>query len=516
MTRAASAEVIRPIIGLEVHVQLRTRSKLFCGCAVRFGAEPNSCVCPVCLGYPGTLPVLNEAALQLALRAGVALGGKVPRQTHWDRKSYFYPDLPKGYQISQYDRPLCSGGEFAFDCEGRRHTVHLRRAHLEEDAGKSMHQPDGTTLVDLNRAGTPLLEIVTEPGLHSPAEAFAFCTQLQRFMVYLGVTEGVMQRGQLRFEPNVNVEIAGPAGPVRTPIVEIKNLNSFKAVRDAIAYEIDRQVAQWRRDPAYVQGVAPNENRGWQDEPGPGRTVFQRSKEQVADYRYFPDPDLPPVAISEAWLAEVRSALPEPPLARRTRWQAEAGLEPADADVLLETCARADLFDAAVAAGAAPGPAAKQLINLWLPLLDEGGGAEASPELAACVGELVQLLAAGTIGSSSAGSLVKAWLARPAAGDDDRPTLAELAEELGLLQVRDAAAVQAWVDQALAAHPDAVATVRTKPRKAAAALGFLRGQVLRLSGGRADPKLVGRLLEQRLGGPGDEPGPANNRPAVDE
>ena len=298
---------IRVIIGLEVHVQLATRTKLFCGCPVEFGAQPNSRVCPVCLGLPGVLPVMNRRALELAVRTGLALNCKIAPVTKLERKGYYYPDLPKNYQISQYDLPLCYDGHFDVPVGGQTTRVRIIRAHLEEDAGKNIHDTPGCTLVDLNRTGTPLLEIVTEPDLQSAEQAHTFAVELQRLVTYLGVSEGVMQKGQMRFEPNVNVAIARDGQEYRTPISEIKNLNSFRALRRAIEYEAERQVKQWRADNGYLHRERPNENRGWNDDQGV--TELQRTKEEAHEYRYFPEPDLVPVEVETDWLDGLRASM---------------------------------------------------------------------------------------------------------------------------------------------------------------------------------------------------------------
>jgi len=504
---------IRPIIGLEIHVQLLTRTKLFCGCPVVVEARPNSCVCPVCLGHPGTLPVMNRRAFELAMFTGLALHCEIARHTKWDRKSYYYPDMPKNYQISQYDLPLAGQGWFEVGSNGGGRRIRIRRAHLEEDAGKNIHDTPGCTLVDLNRAGTPLLEIVTEPDLTSHDETYAFCIELHRLVTYLGVSEGNMKKGQMRFEPNVNVAITSDGTEFRTPIVEIKNLNSFRHVRDAIAYEIERQVVAWREDHDYVLGKAPNENRGWNAERG--ATEFHRGKEAAHDYRYFPDPDLVPVEVTDDLLADMRRRLPELPTVRGGRFCAEYGLSPDDADVLIGDRDTADLFEETVRAGAPAEIVAKQFVNVWLSKANDraktiaqlGIGAEAMAELA-------RITADGTINKSAANQLGQVMVERVAARAADDPgakptdlmggsTLGApsplaLAKELGLVQVRDTASTQAWVDQAFAENEQAVKDAIAHPRKAKAAAGFLRGQVMKLSGGKADPKLVGELIEKRL------------------
>ncbi len=482
----------RTIIGLEIHVQLRTQTKMFCACPVRFEAPPNSCTCPVCLGHPGTLPVINRHAFELAVLTGLALDCKIAPFTKWDRKSYYYPDMPKNYQISQYDLPLACDGRFDVPAQGPTRRVRIRRAHLEEDAGKNIHDTGDRTLVDLNRAGTPLLEIVTEPDLTSADEAYAFCTELQRLVTYLGVSEGNMKKGQMRFEPNVNVAIESDGKEYRTPISEIKNLNSFRAVRDAIAYETERQIEAWTLDHDYVLGQAPNENRGWNADRG--ITEFQRTKEAAHDYRYFPDPDLVPVCIDEATLAALRDDLPELPLARRARLQGSCGLSAQDADTIVSDRATADLFDAMIDAGAPVDTAVKQFVNVWQALAKSREQTVAALGVAASrMAQLAALVDAGGINKTAANTIAEVMLTR-----DENPEA--LATELGLVQVRDTASTEAWVDEAIAANEQAVKDAMVNPKKAKAAAGFLRGQVMKLSGGKADPKLVGELIQKRLNG----------------
>jgi aspartyl-tRNA(Asn)/glutamyl-tRNA(Gln) amidotransferase subunit B len=496
----------RPIIGLEIHVQLLTKTKLFCGCAVRTDAPPNSCVCPVCLGYPGSLPVLNRRAFELGLLTGMALNGAIAPFTKWDRKSYYYPDLPKNYQISQYDLPLVGAGHFEFPLDGDMRRVRIRRAHLEEDAGKNIHDASGCTLVDLNRTGTPLLEIVTEPDLASADEAYAFCIELQRLVTYLGVSEANMQKGQMRFEPNVNVAINTDGKEHRTPIIEIKNLNSFRSVRDAIAYEIDRQVTQWQADPGYVIGQAPNENRGWNQDRG--ITEFQRGKEAAQDYRYFPDPDLVPVEVSDEILDDIRAHFPELPIARRARFVRDFGLFEKDAETIVGHRPTADLFEQVIErilesvpeskttppddARGAVEVITKQFVNVWLKLANDRGCSVTDLGIDATrMAELARIAHDGTVNKTAANQLAEVMITRP-----EPP--AKLAEELGLIQVQDLAATQAWIDAAFNDNAAALQDAITNPKKAKAAAGFLRGQVMKVSGGQADPKLVGQLIEQRL------------------
>ncbi len=512
----------RTVVGLEIHVQLKTNTKLFCGCPVRFDAAVNSCVCPVCLGYPGAMPVLNRQAFDYALLTALALNCTIARNTRWDRKSYFYPDLPKNYQISQYDLPLGTDGYFDILVTGESRRIRIKRAHLEEDAGKNIHDASGCTLVDLNRAGTPLLEIVTEPDLSSADEVYTFCVELQRLVTYLGVSEGIMQKGQMRFEPNVNAVIEVGGGEYRTPITEIKNLNSFRAVKDAIQYESERQVNTWRQDHGYQLGKRLNENRGWNADKHV--TEYQREKEAAHDYRYFPDPDLVPVAISEAMLTQYRSMLPELPIARRQRLVSEHGVSSDDAETIVSHRQTADLFEEVVAAGAPAEIASKQSVNVWLrlanarrvPIADLGVPASWMTEVA-------KMTADGTISKTAANRLAEVMVERSDLHATSIPTVSgacadapeprasaraerpeqlvsplKLAEELGLLQTQDIAAIEAWVDQAFAANQDAVNTALNNPRKASATIGFLRGQVMKLSGGKADPNLAGQLIEKRL------------------
>ena len=481
---------LRTIVGLEIHVQLRTRTKMFCGCPVRYDAAPNSCVCPVCLGHPGALPVINRQAIEYAVLAGLALSCKIARRTKWDRKNYYYPDLPKNYQISQYDMPLAEDGYFEIDADGRTKRIRIRRAHLEEDAGKNIHDASGCTLVDLNRAGTPLLEIVTEPDLASPEEAYTFCTELQRLVTYLGVSEGIMQKGQLRFEPNVNVAIEADGRQYHTPIVDIKNLNSFRAVRSAVAFEAKRQTAAWQEDHDYQLGKRPAENRGWNDETG--ATEYQRPKEAAHDYRYFPDPDLVPVEISDAMRQTIRESLPELPIARRCRFVTDYGLSAKDAATIIDRRATADLFEEVVAAGGPPDVAAKQFVNVWLKLAHDRNADV--PDLnidAKRMAELARITKEGMVNPTAANRLAEVMLERA-------KTPLELAAELGLIQVQDTDVTNAWVDQAFAANVQAVQDAIRNPKKARAAVGFLRGQVMKISGGQAEPRLVGELIEKKL------------------
>jgi aspartyl-tRNA(Asn)/glutamyl-tRNA(Gln) amidotransferase subunit B len=480
---------VSPVIGLEVHVQLATRTKMFCDCPVEFGAEPNTRVCPVCLGLPGALPVINRRAVEHAVRTGLALGCRIGAVTRWDRKSYYYPDLPKNYQISQYDQPLALDGAFEFPFDGGFARIRIRRAHLEEDAGKNVHDFRGFSGIDLNRAGTPLLEIVTEPDLHSAQEARDFAVELQRLVHYLGVGEANMQKGQMRFEPNINVRIVKDGCEYVTPIVEVKNLNSFRSLHGAIAHEITRQVEAWRED-GVVAASGNKSNRGWDDVREV--TVPQREKEEAHDYRYFPDPDLVPLTIDAAWVTELKQQLPEPAAARTARFIAEYKLPAKDAPALVDDRATADLLDAAAAAGGDKVTLGKHFLSFWSRHANDRqatiAGLGVPPEQLA---ELANLVAGGQINASAAVQVAERMLTQ-----HERP--GALAEQLGLLQSRDTDQIARWVDEALAANQKAVQDALSNPKKLKAARGFLAGQVMKLSAGKADPKIAGELIERRL------------------
>ncbi len=333
-----STHQVTTVIGLEVHVQLKTKTKLFCGCSTEFGAPPNTQVCPVCLGLPGALPVINEAAIDLAIRSGLAINCSIPEMTKWDRKQYFYPDLPKGYQISQFDLPICADGYLEIvdpaDDESTRH-IGIIRAHLEEDAGKSMHDEvagKSDTRIDLNRCGTPLLEIVSQPDLRSPAEVREYLTQLKLILMHLDVSDCEMQEGSLRVDANVNLHIETDGKKIATPIVEVKNMNSFRAVERALEYEIERQYIDWEADGLTIDDRAKT-TRGWDDSKE--RTFIQREKEESADYRYFPDPDLLPIRIPAERIEQARLSLGELPQATINRLQDQYGLKAYDANVIV-------------------------------------------------------------------------------------------------------------------------------------------------------------------------------------
>ncbi len=485
------------LIGMEIHVQLATASKMFTGAASGYSEEPNTQVDGVVLGLPGVLPVINRRAVEMAMMVGVALGCQIAAQTKWDRKSYYYPDLPKNYQISQYDQPLCGAGSVELELpDGSSKTIRIRRAHLEEDAGKLLHEAgQPVSLVDLNRAGTPLLEIVTEPDLNSPEEARLFGEQLRQICRYLGVSQGIMQQGHMRFEPNINLHISADGKVYKTAISEIKNLNSFRSVERACQYEIQRQLAEFMTDrPSAMQ--AGKSTRGWDDDKG--CTTLQRSKEEAHDYRYFPDPDLVPLHVDAHWVERVRMQVPELPAARKERYL-QMGLSMKEAAALLEDRAVSDLFDAAVKIRPLP----KRIANLMLGPAAKIANARAG-DLSATVrisdlevtadqyAKLAGMMEDGTVSASAASTVFESLCG----GEDKDPQV--IAERLGLVQIRDTGATQAWVDAALANNPQAVSDFKNNPKKKQASLGFLRGAVMKLSQGKADPKLVGELLEKAL------------------
>ncbi len=479
------------IVGLEIHVQLCTKSKMFCGCAVEFGRKPNSRVCPVCLGMPGVLPVMNKQAFEYAVLVGLALNCEIAKFTKWDRKSYYYPDLPKNYQISQYDLPLSTNGFIEIPLEsGRSKNIRIIRAHLEEDAGKNVHTAGNFSQVDLNRTGTPLLEIVTEPDMNSTAEVRALAVELQRMVRFLGVSEGDMQKGQMRFEPNINLIITKDGTEYKTPIVEIKNLNSFRALERSVAYEEQRQLDEFL-ETGGVMGMGNKTTRGWDDDREV--TVLQREKEEAHDYRYFPEPDLVPVKLTPEWLQEIRDRLCELPIKRQLRYVNEFGLSDYDAGVLTAERSTSDLFDETVKAGAEPKRICNILTQRGLKIANEKGCSVGDLDLEPKgLVHLAEMIEVGTISASSSVPIFEAMVKT---GKEPKV----LAQELNLIQKSDAGELEAIVDQVIAENHKAVGDVTGGGKKSKKAKGFLLGQVMQKTKGQANPKVVSEILAKKLG-----------------
>jgi aspartyl-tRNA(Asn)/glutamyl-tRNA(Gln) amidotransferase subunit B len=480
------------VIGLETHAQLTTQSKIFSGAPIRFGAEPNTQACPVDLALPGVLPVMNRGAVERAIQFGLAIGATIAPNSIFARKNYFYPDLPKGYQISQYEIPVVQGGTLSFivekDGKPEMHTVQLTRAHLEEDAGKSLHEDyHGMTGIDLNRAGTPLLEIVTEPDMRSAAEAVAYAKALHGLVTWLGICDGNMQEGSFRCDANVSVR---PVGQQEYGTrCEIKNLNSFRFLEEAINYEVRRQIELIEDGGRVVQ-----ETRLY--DPDRRETRSMRSKEDAQDYRYFPDPDLPPLAISQVWIDRVRAAMPELPGAMRQRFVADYGLPEYDAVVLTQSKAMASYFEAVVAAAGREQakPAANWLMgDVSSTLNREGVDIADAPVGGAQLALLLKRIADGTISNKIAKEVFGAmWEAKSDAAD----LADQIIESKGLKQISDSGALEKIVDEVLAANEKSVAEFRAGKEKA---FNALIGQAMKASRGKANPAQLTELLKQKLG-----------------
>jgi len=475
------------VLGLEVHAQLLTRSKIFCGCSTAFGGEPNTHVCPVCLGLPGVLPSLNERVVEMAVKTGLALGCTIRDRSIFARKNYFYPDLPKGYQTSQYEAPICEGGAVEITVGGEEKRIRLVRIHMEEDAGKNVHDvsPDGSSGVDLNRAGVPLLEIVSEPDLRSVDEAIEYLKTLRAILMYLGVNDGNLQEGSFRCDANVSVMRKG-AEKYGTRC-EIKNMNSFRFLRQAIDYEVRRQVELVEDGKQVVQ-----ETRLF--DPDRGETRSMRSKEEAHDYRYFPEPDLPPVPVPPALVERVRAELPELPRARAARYQRDLGLSAYDAGLLVSERPVAEFFDATLA-GYGGGPDAAKKVANWMNgevarLANERGEEPARWKLTpARLAAILKLLDAQTIGGPGAKQVLEEVFATGAEPG-------EVVQAKGLAQVSDAGAIEAAVDQVLAASAAEVERYKGGNKKL---MGFFVGQVMKAMKGKGNPAVVNQLLKQKLG-----------------
>jgi aspartyl-tRNA(Asn)/glutamyl-tRNA(Gln) amidotransferase subunit B len=487
------------VIGLEIHAQLQTQTKIFCGCSTAFGAPPNSHVCPVCLGLPGALPVLNGHAVDLAIKAALALGCEVQRESIFARKNYFYPDLPKGYQISQYERPLALGGGLeipvgrdprsgpgATDPRSGPGTkfVALPRIHMEEDAGKSLHEgfydSDRRTYLDYNRSGVPLIEIVSEPDMRSAEEAGQFFSKLRAILVWIGVNDGNMEEGSLRCDANVSVRPIGQA--TFGTKAEVKNVNSFRYLQKAIEYEIDRQI-----DVLDSGGRVVQETRLW--DSASGRTTSMRSKEEAHDYRYFPEPDLPPLVVNETRIAAVRGTMPELPEARRQRFVEQYAIPEYDAGVLTQAAALADYFERTASASGNPKAASNWIMGELLRTMKERDIDVAQVPLTPdALAGLVRLVDNGTISSSVAKDVFARMWETARSAD-------EIVRTEGLAQTSDEGALLAIVKEVLANNPDAIAQVRAGRNNA---FGFLVGQAMKASKGKGNPKVINELLRKEL------------------
>ena len=473
------------VIGLEIHCELKTKTKIFCGCATGFGAEQNTHVCPVCLGLPGVLPTVNKRVVEFGIKAGLATNCTINKYSKFDRKNYYYPDLPKNWQTSQYDLPIAEHGWVDIDVDGKKKRIRLTRIHMEEDAGKLVHS--GTTIkdsatsnVDYNRTGVPLLEIVSEPDLRSAEEARAYMEKIKAIMEYIDVSNCRMEEGNLRADINVSLRPAGTEElGTRT---EMKNINSFKNLEDAINYEIERQQEVLEDGGHIVQ-----ETRTF--DPARGITLSMRSKENAHDYRYMPEPDLPPIVTSEETIEKYRSELPELPDARRARLEKEYGLSDYDAGIITSSRAMAEYFDAVVATGADPKLAANWIMgDLAKNLNDDGIDIAKSPVSAERLGKMIGLIMKDTISGKIAKKVFKEmWT------NEDDPE--KIVKDKGLVQITDTGAIEAAVDAAIAANPKAVAEYKGGKKKA---IGALVGQVMKATRGKANPQMVNKMLAEKL------------------
>ena len=477
-------EKYEPVIGLEVHVQLATHTKIFCGCPAGFGAAPNSNVCPVCLGLPGALPVLNRQAVEFALQASLALNCHVNPQSIFARKNYFYPDLPKGYQISQYDQPVSEHGFVDIEVGGVKKRIGVTRVHLEDDAGKSIHDgfkdSDRYTYVDLNRSGTPLIEIVSEPDMRSSDEAYAYLTEIKQVLQYVAVSTCDMEKGHLRCDANVSVRLKG-ADKFGTK-AEVKNLNSFRFLKLALDYEIERQVE-------IVEGGGRIQQETRLFNPDTGVTVSMRSKESAHDYRYFPEPDLVPVRVSDQWLERVRASTPELPGSRRARFIDSYGLREYDAHVLTATREISDYFEQVVKASGDARAASNWVMGDLMALLKEAGKeVNESPVSAGNLGRLIALIGEGKI----SGKLAKEIFAKMFESGDAPEAIMK---REGLEQISDEGALGKIIDEVIAANPKQLEQYRGGKTTV---IGFFVGQVMKASRGQADPAAVNKLMQEKL------------------
>jgi len=471
-----------PVIGLEVHAQLNTATKIFCGCSTAFGAPPNTHTCPVCLGMPGVLPVLNRRVVDFTLRMALATHCDINPESRFARKNYFYPDLPKGYQISQYELPIASGGWIEIQVAGERKRIGINRIHMEEDAGKLIHDPlRPVSRVDFNRTGVPLIEIVSEPDLRSPQEAGAYLRQLRAIVRYLGICDGNLEEGSFRCDANVSIRPFGNRTlGTRT---ELKNLNSFKHVEKALQYEIMRQTETLRDG-----GRVTQETRLW--DPDRNRSTSMRGKEEAHDYRYFPDPDLLPLTINTAWIERVRQELPELPEAKRDRFIADYGLPAYDADLLTTDRELADYFETCLETFSNPKPVSNWIMGPLLGLLNTAGKSiDASPVAPENLGRLLQLIEEGVISGKIAKTVFDEMAVSGHAPD-------RIVKERGLVQVSDASHIETAVEKVMAENAAEVQAYRAGKTKL---LGFFVGQVMRETKGKANPQVVNEVLKSKLG-----------------
>ena len=467
------------VIGLEVHIQLLTKTKIFCGCSTDFGAPPNTHVCPVCMGMPGVLPVLNKKVVEYAIKLGLALNCHINKFSRFARKNYFYPDLPKGYQISQYELPILEGGAVEIFINGGYKKIALERIHMEEDAGKTVHKPDGS-YVDFNRAGVPLLEIVSKPVMHTPEEAGEYLKSLRRIVRYLGICDGNMEEGSLRCDANVSVRIKGE-DKLGTK-TELKNMNSFKHVEKALEYEIERQIDVLKEGGKVIQ-----QTRLWDEKSG--ITKPMRSKEESFEYRYFPDPDLVPLIIDDKWIDDVRKTLPELPKEKLERFIEEYGIKPEDARVLVEERELAEYFERAAKESKEPQSVANWILSELLGYLNRDGkeikDTLIKPEQ---IGKLVELVEKGIISGKIAKTVFKEMYN---SGDDPE----KIVKEKGLIQITDRGEIEKLVEEVLESNPKAVEQYKAGKKNT---IGFFVGQIMKKTKGKANPKIVNELLVKKL------------------
>lgn len=469
------------VIGLEVHAQMLTDTKIFCGCSTRFGAEPNTQTCPVCIGMPGVLPVLNKKALEFTIKTGLATNCTISTYSRFARKNYFYPDLPKGYQISQYELPICKHGYIKIMVEGQIRKIGIARIHMEEDAGKNIHEGTGQySFVDLNRAGVPLMEIVSEPDLRSPVEAVEYMKKLRAILRYLGVCDGNMEQGSLRCDANVSIR---PVDEKEFGIkVEIKNINSFKFVEKALDYEIRRQIKVLKEGGKIIQ-----ETRLW--DSATGITESMRGKEEAHDYRYFPEPDLVPILVDQKWIDEIKASLPELPDIRRERFVSIYGLPENDANLLVSEKATADWFENAVKLGGQPKAVANWIMGDLMKLLNtENKTIEECHLEPLRLVEMLKLVEHGTISGKIAKTVFEEMYRTNKTAD-------EIVQEKGLVQISDSGEIEKTVDEVIVKHPKEVERFKSGEEKL---LGFFVGQIMKKTKGKANPQMVNELLKKKL------------------